>query len=72
MAYDGTIFTAIKLDDKDVNDPNSGFYTAQATTEQINSIPADAKFPVASIKVINSGTKLFIKPTKLCILPFII
>lgn len=43
MAYDGTIFTAIKLDDKDVNDPNSGFYTAQATTEQINSIPADAK-----------------------------
>lgn len=43
MAYDGTTFTAIKLDDKDVNDPNSGFYTAQATTEQINSIPADAK-----------------------------
>jgi len=43
MAYDGTVFTAIKLDDKDVNDPNSGFYTAQATTNQINSIPTDAK-----------------------------
>jgi hypothetical protein len=38
-----TTFTALRLDDKDVNDPNSGFYTAQATTEQINNIPADAK-----------------------------
>lgn len=36
-------FTAIKLDDKDINDENSGFYTTQATTEQINSIPTNAK-----------------------------
>ena len=38
-----TTFTAIKLDDKDVSDFNSGFYTTQATTDQINNIPADAK-----------------------------
>lgn len=38
-------FTALKLDDKDVNDPNSGFYTTQATQEQIDAIPADAKAP---------------------------
>lgn len=43
MTYTGTVGTALKLDDKDVNDPNSGFYTAQATTEQINNIPTDAK-----------------------------
>lgn len=38
-----TTFTALKLEDKDVNDPNSGFYTTQATQEQIDAIPADAK-----------------------------
>jgi hypothetical protein len=43
MSSEITTFTALRLDDKDVNDPNSGFYTAQATTEQINNIPADAK-----------------------------
>ncbi len=38
-----TTFTALKLEDKDVSDPNSGFYTTQATQEQIDAIPADSK-----------------------------
>ena len=40
-----TTFTALRLNDKDVNDPNSGFYTTQATREQINAIPDNAKEP---------------------------
>ena len=37
-----------------------------------SNIPADAKLPVVSIKVISSGTRLFINPTKFWILVFTI
>ena len=51
-----TTFTALRLNDKDVNDPNSGFYTTQATREQIDAIPDNAKEPGELIYDKTSGS----------------
>jgi hypothetical protein len=43
MSEKMTALTALRIESDNLNDPNSGFYPPQGTTEQIENIPADAK-----------------------------
>lgn len=38
-----TTLTALTFNDRDISDPNSGFYPPQATSEQIEKIPSESK-----------------------------